>query len=222
VTTVTINIIVASVILGLVAAGVAWVVAVMIWEAVEDRRYKSVLDDAEAHLAPLRTGSRSAERAMLRFHREHGLLLWNRTSASGRRLAAALDARRPGRPRPLRRPVWDTPPAPAVVGDERPVEVHHEDPPGPGLPALAAAPLPGEILPPADGGSETSPIGDALAAELGTTPAPPRQETTAVEDAALDDGTAYSGAPDNTTWRLMRDELFAMIDAGGEDAEVAS
>jgi hypothetical protein len=210
-------IILGSAILAAVAACVVIVVAVLIREAAEDRRYRAIMDAAEAHIAPLRTGSRSAERAMTRFHREHGLLLLRRTSEATRRMMAALDGRRPRR---SWLPSWLTQPAPTAspAAVEQPpadevVEVHH-DGPADGA-ELLTAPL-GE-LPPllhAALAGAPSPIGDQLEAELGTVPEPPPLRFD-------EDGLAYSDAPDNTTWRLMRDELFAMLAQPGEGAEGA-
>jgi hypothetical protein len=205
------DIILISAILAAVAVFVAVVVAWTIYEVREERRYREIGDDVEAYLAPLRAGSRSAERAMFRFHKEHGLLLLRRTSDATRRLAAAVDARRPRRTRPMRRAVFSTPvPVPALEPLPEPPAV-----PDPGL---HAAPLPGEILPPAAADGETSPIGDALAAERGTVPEPPPLR-------ADEDDLACGYGPDSTMWGRMRDELFAMLDADGgdaEDAEVAS
>jgi uncharacterized membrane protein YccC len=188
-------IIVGSAVFAAVAVFVAVVVAWAIYEAREERRYREAGDDAEAYLAPLRTGSRSAERAMLRFHREHGLLLLKRTSDATRRLAAAVDrTRRPGwmlRRRPMRRPVFGTP-APASV-----VEPELEPLPGP-----AAAP---------DPDLHAAPVPDTA-----------DQDLQAIEATLSDDGEDSPWAPDSTMWGRMRDELFAMLNTPAEDVEVAS
>jgi hypothetical protein len=207
------DIILSSAILAAVAVFVVIGLAVMVHEWREDRRYREIGDDVEAYLAPLRAGSRSAERAMFRFHREHGLLLLRRTSDATRRFAAAVDARRPRRfRRPMRRPVW-TVPVPAPVEEEALVPL--PEPPAAPDPDLHAAPLPEEILPPAAADGGTSPIGDALAAELGTVPEPPPLR-------ADEDNLACDYGPDSTMWGRMRDELFAMLDEPATDVEVAS
>jgi hypothetical protein len=211
------DIIIGAAVISAIAVFAVTVVAVLIRDAAQDRHYRAIMDDAEAHMAPLRTGSRSAERAMTRFHREHGLLLLRRTSEATRRMMAALDGRRPRR---SWLPSWLTQPAPsaspAAVGQppaDEVVEVHH-DGPADGA-ELLTAPL--DELPPllhAALAGAPSPIGDQLEAELGTVPEPPPLRFD-------EDGLAYSDAPDNTTWRLMRDELFAMLAQPGEGAEGA-
>jgi hypothetical protein len=208
----------ATIVLAVVAAGVAVIIAMYVHQGIMDRRVREALDDAEAWIAPLLKGSRSAERALLRDYKKHGRLLLRRTSEATRRRMAALDARKPRR---SWLPSWLTRPAPsaspAAVGRppvDEVVEVHHDGGPVDGA-ELLTAPL-GELPPDVHAGlaGAPSPIGDQLEAELGTVPEPPPLRFD-------EDALAYSDAPDNTTWRLMRDDLFAMLAQPGGDAEGA-
>jgi hypothetical protein len=184
-------IIILSAVIVLAAAALAGLAAWIIYDAREDRRYREIGDDVEAYLAPLLTGSESQGRAMLRFHWRHGLILWNRTSEAGRKLTAAVDARRPPRfRRPMRRPVW-TVPAPAPVEEEA-LEPLPEPPAAPD-PDLHAAPVP-----------------DTADTDL-----------EAIE-ATLGEDSDSPWTADNTIWRNMRDELFAMLPPDSKGTGVAS